>query len=106
MLDRLHAATFSAQLHTLFHLVPPSMPAQDLELVQVTERNTADGKQPWAVTGQERFSILFRGVRDRPLQQGMCHMRHDQLGDLELFLVPVGQDQQSVYYEAIFNRLR
>jgi hypothetical protein len=33
-------------------------------------------------------------------------MQHVQLGTFDLFLVPVGQDQQGVYYEAIFNRLR
>jgi hypothetical protein len=35
----------------------------------------------------------------------MYRMQHDQLGKLELFLVPVGQDQRCIYYEAVFNRL-
>ena len=43
---------------------------------------------------------------DRLLQQGMYQLQHDQLGALELFLVPVGRDHEGLYYEAVFNRLR
>jgi hypothetical protein len=106
MLDRLHAVTFSAHLHSFFRIPSSCIAMQDLELVEVTERHVADDKQPWTTTRQERFSLLFRGGRDRPLQQGIYRMQHDQLGELELFLVPVGQDQSRVYYEAVFNRLR
>jgi hypothetical protein len=106
MLEHLHAATFGAQLHTSFRVLRSSAPTVEVELVEVAERHENDGKRPWATPRQECFSVLFRGARDQPVEQGMYHMRHHQLGDLELFLVPVGQDQNSVYYEAVFNRLR
>ena len=105
MLEHLHAATFGAQLHTRFSISLSSPPAVDVELVEVTERGSADRTQPWPAVGQERFSIVFRGPRDRPLEQGTYRMQHDQLGALDLFLVPIGQDQAGVYYEAVFNRL-
>jgi hypothetical protein len=105
MLEHPHAATFGAQLHTSFRVLRSSAPTVEVELVEVTERNENDGKQPWAIARQERFSILFRGDRNPALQQGMYHLLHDELGDLELFLVPAGQDQNSVCYEAVFNRL-
>ena len=106
MPNQFHSATFSAHLSTLFKILQASAPVVDVELVEVTERGTADGRQPRAATRQERFSIVFRGPRDKRLQQGMYQMQHGQLGALELFLVPVGQDHDGLYYEAVFNRLR
>jgi hypothetical protein len=106
MLDHLHAATFGAQLNSSFriHLSPRHI--VEVELVDVTERGSTDGKQPWGAVRQERFSIVFRGPPEGLLQQGMYQMQHDHLGAFELFLVPVGRDKDGVYYEAVFNRLR
>jgi hypothetical protein len=106
MLEHLHAATFGAQLHTQFSILLASPPVVDVELVEVTERGSADSRQPAAAVRQERFSIVFRGPRERPLGQGTYQMQHDHLGAFELFLVPIGQDHTGVYYEAVFNRLR
>lgn len=106
MLDQLHAATFSAQLHTQFKILPSTMPLVEVELIEVAERGSADAMPPWAAAHQERFSIVFRGPHERLLQQGIYQMQHDSLGTFELFLVPVGQDQHGIYYEAVFNRIR
>jgi hypothetical protein len=40
------------------------------------------------------------------LGQGVRNFEHDAMGKFELFIVPVEQDAQGVYYEAVFNRLR
>ena len=106
MLTDLRAGTFRTHMNTFFsiHLSPVTDLA--VELVEVTEKGGMDRQQPSAAAHQERFSVVFRGARERLLEQAMYHMQHDQLGDLELFLVPVGQDQTCVYYEAVFNRLR
>ena len=106
MSDHLHTMTFSAELHTPFRILQSSRPAVDVELVEVTEKRSVAGLQPWAAAGQERFSIVFRGPREGALQQGMYQLQHERLGAFELFLVPVGQDQDGVYYEAVFNRLQ
>ena len=55
---------------------------------------------------QEEFTIVFRGPLDAFLGQGARNFSHDQMGDFELFIVPVRQDAQGFYYEAVFNRLR
>jgi hypothetical protein len=106
MLDHLNAAAFIAHLHTPFRIFQSSMSVVDVKLVEVTERGTADGRQPGATTRQERFSIVFRGPRDRLLQQGSYQVQHDQLSSFDLFIVPVDQDRGGIYYEAVFNRLR
>ena len=54
---------------------------------------------------QEQFALRFRGDRDRILPQSIYPMRHDAIGDFDLFLVPIGQDETGTIYEAVFNRL-
>lgn len=100
------AATFSAHLNTEFTIFQAPTPLVGVKLVEVTENRGADGQQPSAAGRQERFSVVFRGPRDKLLQQGMYQMQHDRLGGFDLFLVPVGRDHDGVYYEAVFNRLR
>ncbi len=53
---------------------------------------------------QEQFSILFRGPLQPSLQQMTYEMKHEKLGDVLIFLVPVRKDAGSMYYEAVFNR--
>ena len=55
---------------------------------------------------QEEFTIVFRGPLDGFLGQGARNFKHDQMGEFELFIVPIRQDAQGFYYEAVFNRLR
>ena len=55
---------------------------------------------------QEEFALTFRGPADMFLGQGIRPFTHDQMGQFELFIVPIRQDEQGFYYEAVFNRLR
>jgi len=55
---------------------------------------------------QEEFAIVFRGPLDKFLGQGLRSFSHDQMGQFEIFLVPIKQDEQGFYYEAVFNRIR
>ena len=55
---------------------------------------------------QEEFAIEFRGPLEMFLGQGPHNFSHEQMGQFELFIVPVKQDEQGFYYEAVFNRLR
>ena len=54
---------------------------------------------------QEAFSLFFHGPRAPFLPQGIRKLRHAKLGELEIFLVPVGQDPDGFEYEAVFNYL-
>ena len=38
--------------------------------------------------------------------QGMRSFDHDKLGRFELFIVPIRQDGEGYYYEAVFSRFR
>lgn len=70
----------------------------DLELIEVSEIKL--------YPQQEEYTLEFRGPLDMFLGQGIRNFAHDQMGQFELFIVPVKQDAQGFYYEAVFNRLR
>ena len=53
--------------------------------------------------GMERFSAFFRGPREPLLRQAVYNLEHEGMGSFELFLVPIGQDEQGSRYEAVFN---
>lgn len=52
---------------------------------------------------QETFSIFFHGPSDPYMLQGMHKLKHNHLGELSIFLVPIGQDKDGFQYEAVFN---
>ena len=54
---------------------------------------------------QEVFSLFFYGPADSFVSQGIHRLKHSQMGELELFLVPVGRDKNGFHYEAAFNNL-
>ncbi|HXJ64964.1 MAG TPA: hypothetical protein VNN79_14510 [Actinomycetota bacterium] len=47
------------------------------------------------------FSLMFRG--DPGLDQRTHRLRHDRLGDLDVFLVPIQPDARGSLYEAVFG---
>lgn len=90
-------AEFSKHLNTKFHLAGEA--GVDLELVEVK----AYASQPHEHDGMERFSIFFIGP-DKPfLQQKIYSFEHEQMGGMDLFLVPVAQEGSGIRYEAVFN---
>jgi hypothetical protein len=52
-------------------------------------------------SGMERFSVFFDSA-GRYLPQGLYHLTHPEMGELDIFLVPVSAGQ-SFLYEAVFN---
>ena len=97
MLDKLTVADFTACLDSVFVLQLQDQQGIDLELIEAV---------PWGNAtqgGRAPFSILFRGPVDRAVEQGSYALRHETMGELLLFLVPVGADENGVRYEAIFN---
>lgn len=56
-------------------------------------------------TGRELpgFSLFLRGPAQPSLGQGMVALAHPQLGELSLFMTPIGRDAQGMRYEIVFN---
>jgi hypothetical protein len=52
---------------------------------------------------QEPFSLLFHGPADPLLPQATYRFQHGELGAMEIFIVPLGRDEHSAVYEAVFG---
>lgn len=97
MTERLEHADFARHLNSKFRIRLSESETVESELTTVSELLLS--------TRQERFSLIFRTSNDFFLGQGQRPLEHDVMGQLELFLVPVGRDEDGTYYEAVFNRL-
>jgi hypothetical protein len=89
---------FAAQLNKTFRVQIDEANVVDLVLAQVSELKT--------FPGQEQFAIVFHGPLEPFLGQGLRQFEQDEMGQFKLFLVPIGKDDNSYSYEAVFNRLK
>ncbi len=88
---------FEQNLHTRFWLLDESANSHPMDLIELANAQSTPR--------QEQFSLRFRGDRDPIFPQRIYPMKHDSIGDFDLFLVPIGRDDTGTYYEAVFNRL-
>lgn len=88
---------FEQNLNTKFRLVDEQSEPYTLDLIEITDGHSS--------ARQEQFSLRFRGDRNQVFPQRIYPMKHESIGDLDLFLVPVGRDETGTFYEAVFNRL-
>ena len=89
---------FSKHLNSKFQLESNGQKFE-LELVEVKGYMPQENEQ----TGLERFSVFFLGPPDAFLPQQMYRLQHEQMGTLDVFLVPISHDQNNYHYEAVFN---
>jgi hypothetical protein len=52
-----------------------------------------------------QFSLFFKGPLQPFLPQQTVHFKHDVLGDMDLFIVPVGKEESGFIYQVVFTRL-
>jgi hypothetical protein len=88
---------FEENLNTRFWILDESSEAHAVDLVEIKNGHISPR--------QEQFSLHFRGDRDRVFPQRIYPMKHESIGEFDLFLVPIGRDETGTTYEAVFNRL-
>ena len=71
-----------------------------LTLIEVKRLGPDGGGRPGA---PEQFSVIFRGGAGDHLPQRTYPMDHETLGKFELFIVPIGPDDQGMRYQAVFG---
>lgn len=104
MLDELRFSIFAEQLNSTFRVVPESGPTVALELIEATQRATNPNARGMDAT-YEKFSLIFSGPLEAPLEQRMYPFEHAKIGRFEIFIVPVAsRDPKKRHYQAIFNR--
>jgi hypothetical protein len=107
MLDKLTKESFSPHVGTSFRIQIDPTNWVTAELVEAVGRGPGAARASWDVSTEpvrERFSIVFRGPLATPLPQRMYRVEHDAIGLIDdLFLVPVGINQDGRFYEAVFS---
>ena len=90
---------FSKHLNTKFRVKLEHQMVLELELLEVQGYAGSPEEQ----SGMERFSVFFKGSEATPLPQQTYLLQHEPMGEFEIFLVPVGRDENGFRYEAVFN---
>ena len=97
-MDGLTHEAFREQAGTKFQVQVEQDSTVELDLVEISDIKL--------YPGQEQFEVVFRGPLNAFLDQGVRSFAHSEMGQFEIFIVPIRQDEQGFYYEAVFNRLR
>jgi hypothetical protein len=97
MLNEFRLTTFDGCINSEFQIIENEAPVCMLTLTEVLEHKSTPH--------QETFSLVFHGPLEPFVPQGTCRLRHEKLGELELFLVPIAQNEKGFQYQAVFNLL-
>lgn len=92
-------ATFAGLVGSRFRIGVDAATPMEVELIEA--RGLSAGHATAA--RREAFSLIFLGPPVSLLPQRRYGFEHDELGSLEIFIVPIGRDDRGVRYEAIFS---
>ena len=102
MPEKLTEEAFAQHLNTKFRARVEAPRPLELLLTQVRRYDTGSGER----NDMERFSLYFQGPPDMMLPQGTYTFDHEGMGELALFIVPIGRDEDGFRYEVVFNYFR
>jgi hypothetical protein len=89
---------FAGQVHKTFRTSTSENPGFEVSMVEF--KDIADTETV------ETFSLLFRAPADVAALQGTYRLENDDIGPLDIFLVPIRKDDSGLFFEAVFNRLK
>jgi hypothetical protein len=90
---------FSKHLNTKVLANANAETQAELELVEVKGYTSKHEEQ----SGMERFSIYFQGPPEPYLPQKVYAFKHKQMGEFEMFVVPIAKNEKGFRYESVFN---
>ena len=70
----------------------------ELQLVKVEQLANSQ-----TVDGSTAFSVIFQSSNQNPIPQQIYQLSNDTMGEVQLFIVPIAQDEAGVRYEAVFS---
>jgi hypothetical protein len=95
--DKLSYDAFRENLNTKFDVMPTTGSKVELAFTAISEHILS--------SLQERFSLTFRGPSETFLPQSTYRFNHPKMGEFDMFIVPIGRDEDGFIYEAVFNNL-
>ena len=98
MLETFTIDTFSGRVGETFRVVVDDTHELRTELVEAHTWGTDDDQRRQRVP----FTLVFRGPGPVVLPQQTYTVQHEEMGEMEIFLVPIGSDAKGVRYEAVF----
>lgn len=90
---------FADKVGEVFSINEQDIPAIPLTLAEAQPLNAArtmPGMRP-------PFSLIFLARDPRVLPQRLYRIEHNGLGEVAIFLVPIGKSAEGVSYQATFN---
>jgi hypothetical protein len=88
---------FGDKVGQLWVIDEPDAPPIELTLTEV------EPLRNFAKLAREPFSLLFTTRGDFVLPQRIYGLRHGTLGQMSIFLVPIGRQGDVTTYQAVFN---
>ena len=96
-ISELKKSNFDPHLNSKFEVHTQSVGVVEVELIEITD----DSKEY-----VENFSLIFKGPMEKPFEQRIHTMKHPEMGELDLFLVPITYGKMdAMYYQAVFSRV-
>jgi hypothetical protein len=89
---------FAEEVGSSFTLKGADGESVGLELAEVSELK----ERPHQVS----FSMVFLTPKSYVIEQGLQDLQHERLGEMQIFLVPIGVSNERMQLEAIFNFVR
>ena len=99
MSERLILSQFAGRTDEVFRVrLPDDAGVLDMHLVRADALPSQEGPGR-----EDPFVLEFRGPSTPALQQGTWRFEHENLDAMDIFVVPVGPDEDGLCYEAVFN---
>ena len=103
MIETATSETFRPHVGDTFRIAPPSDPPFEARLTSCTETPFGDRKAWLSQHQRVPFSLIFHAPDDRHVDQQIGAFSHAQLGEFELFIVPLGPDEDGMRYEDVIG---
>ena len=107
LVDRFTSETFRDLVGETFTLTPTVTDDAPFtaELIRCVETPYGDPDQWRADIARVPFSLTFASRDVGVVPQQICRVEHPELGEFDLFLVPIGPDREhgGMRYEAVFS---
>ena len=97
------SATFEPHVGEPFDLMPAEGEPFTATLSRCDVTATGDPADWVERVGRVPFSLLFHAPAGTDAPQQTFALRHAELGELELFMVPLGPDELGARYEAVIG---
>ena len=103
MLDTATSATFKPHVGDRFEVTPQEGEPFEAVLSSCEETPYGSSDEWRETTLRVPFSLIFVSPAEHSVNQQTCAFRHEQLGDFELFVVPLGPNEQGMRYQAVIS---